>query len=239
MAAETLPLGRIGRTWCRRSRNLEDRSADWARGRAKLSLKRRRKVKLKRRLERHSWTVTSSSCKRRPLGKLQAVAGVRAASTTTGRRPPTSNVLASDVVLAGTSSGRSRINLVLGVILLASMGAVKEATLSTVLAWVAAGRSRRLTTLLTRTTTTGLLPSLRTRAAVVAVVRVSRGPILGAMADIAASVDERTGRRSIGLTLGREAHVRSRRTRRRPSSETVGLGSRVAIRRTCSTSRSR
>jgi hypothetical protein len=174
VAAEPLPLSRIGRRRCRRSRNLEDRSADRARRRAKLSPKARPKVKLKRRLERHSRTTTSSSCKRRPLCNLQAVPVVLAANTATGRRPPTSNVLASDVVLAGTSSGRGRINLVLGVILFAPMGSIQEATLSTVLACAAAGRSRRLTTILTRTTTTGLLPSLQTRAAVVAVVRVSR-----------------------------------------------------------------
>jgi hypothetical protein len=117
----------------------------------------------------------------------------------------------SDVVLAGTASGRSSINLVLGAILFAATGAMQQATLSTMLAGVAAGRSRRRATLLTWTTTTGLLPKLQTRAAVVAAVMAIRRTILGATADFVATVVERTGRHDTGITPSRGAHVISRR----------------------------
>jgi hypothetical protein len=145
MAAKPPPLSRIGCRRRPRSRNLEDRSADRARGRAKLSLELRSKMNFKRRLEGHGRAKTSSSCKLRPLGSVQAVAVVGLATTSTGRRVATANVLASDVadvVPAVTASGRSSINLVLGVILPAATGAIEEATLSTMLAGAAAGRPR-------------------------------------------------------------------------------------------------
>jgi hypothetical protein len=120
--------------------------------------------------------------------------------------------LAADVVLAGATSRCSRVHLVLRMALLAATRPMQKTTLRTVLTKLVSVRARRGSTLLTRTTTTRLLPSLRTRATVVTAVMLSRRPVLGATADTAASVAERTGLNNACLTPGRGANVRTRRT---------------------------
>jgi hypothetical protein len=120
--------------------------------------------------------------------------------------------LAADVVLVGATSHRSRVHLVLRMALLAATWPMQKTTLRTVLTKLVSVRARRGTTLLTRTTTTRLLPSLRTRATVVTAVMLSCRPVLGAIGDTAASVAERTGLNNACLTPGRGANVRTRRT---------------------------
>ena len=88
------------------------------------------------------------------------------------------NVLASDVVLPGAASCRSRVNLALRMVLFAATWPIQETTLRTVPAKIVSLRARRCTTLLTRTSTTRLLPSLRSRAIVATGVMLNCRPFL-------------------------------------------------------------